>query len=100
MPLLLVCRFVGICADRFPLTHPRTRAFGAPAHFWDGLFQAVPTRLAILLMWPALAFVPSASLLEARQAWGRFPAEPKVSAANLPLRLAAYGLRLSLGGPS
>ncbi len=99
LPLLLVCRFFSMASDMFPLTHPRTRAFAASAHFWDNLFQALPARFALILMWPALLFVPSASAREATRAWTRLPSEAKISTTNLPVRLAAYGLRISLGGP-
>jgi adenosylcobinamide-phosphate synthase len=99
LPGLMLCRLVTLCADMFPHTHARYRAFSLSMHRWDRFFHVVPTRLAVLAMWPGLLCVPQSSVRQAVQAFTRKPAEAPVTTATLPVRLAAYGLGISLGGP-
>jgi adenosylcobinamide-phosphate synthase len=79
-------------AEMFPLTHPRYKSFATSAHGWDSILQFLPTRFAMLLMWLAMCFTAGASPRKAVQAWQH------TSTALLPVRMAAYGLGLSLGG--
>ncbi len=98
LPGLMLCRLFSLLVDLWPMSHMRYRAFASVAHFWDRLVQAVPVRLALLMQWPALLFVPKARLSGGTQALSRKPGEPPVTTRTLPLRLVAYGLGLSLGG--
>jgi adenosylcobinamide-phosphate synthase len=92
MPALFVCRFIGAWAEMFPLTHPRFHSFALIAHRLDTMLQFIPTRFAMLLMWLGLCFTAGGSARKARIAW------QNPTTVVLPVRMAAYGFGLSLGG--
>ncbi len=99
LPGLFLCRLLSFMSDMMPASHPHYRAFSAAAHFWDRMMQAIPVRLAMPLLWIGLIFVPRASLGKALQAFSTpKAAEAPSNTRTLPLRLAAYGLHISLGG--
>jgi adenosylcobinamide-phosphate synthase len=95
---LFVCRLITCLADMLPPSHVRTRAFATSIHRADIFLQMIPVRLALLIQWSALLFVPNASVVHAAGAWTQKNAEPSITTHNLPIRLAAYGLDVSLGG--
>ncbi|NET71277.1 MAG: hypothetical protein F6K62_10220 [Sphaerospermopsis sp. SIO1G2] len=99
LPGMMLVRLLGCMYEAWPASHKRYRAFTLYLRWWYHLLYAVPTRIAFLCQWIALLMVPQSFFSGGVQALLPRGLEAAMTTVTMPLRLCAYGLKVSLGGP-